>query len=83
MIRHNAWEHEESSALSWDSYDSSLDTMLAQIVAMLEQLGIDKISSAMKSFRWAWDMTGNASEARIRGMGTGTGKITCDGSEEG
>ena len=43
VIRRDARGHGESSAPSRDTYDWGLDTMLAEIVDMLDQLGIDKI----------------------------------------
>src|SRR5271170_1565510 len=43
VIRRDARGHGESSAPSRDTYDWSLDTMLAEIIDMLDQLKIDKV----------------------------------------
>jgi len=43
VIRRDLRGHGRSSAPNRDTYDWSLDTMLAEIVDMLDQLGIDKV----------------------------------------
>ena len=43
VIRRDARGHGESSGPSRDTYDWGLDTMLAEIVDMLDQLGIEKV----------------------------------------